>query len=104
MLPRLITATLCLLAAGERLSAADEPSSPTDAAKYFETHIRPIFQAHCVSCHSGDKPKGGFSLTNRDALIKGGDSGASISANKPADSLLLKVVSHEGDVKMPPKG
>src|SRR5262245_51969377 len=112
MLSRLVTAALGLFAACGQL-AADEPLSPpsppppagaNDGAKYFETHVRPIFQTHCVSCHSGEKPKGGFSLTNRDTFLQGGTNGATISADKPADSLLLKLVSHQGEVKMPPKG
>jgi mono/diheme cytochrome c family protein len=102
MLSRLVTVALCLLCACGGLAA--EPPSPADGAKYFETHVRPILQTHCVSCHSGDKPKGGFTLTNRDTFLKGGTNGAAISPDKPAESLLLKLVSHQGEVKMPPKG
>src|SRR5262245_16857369 len=84
--------------------SADGPPSQAEGEKYFEAHVRPVLQTHCVSCHGAAKPKGGLSLTTRDALLKGGDSGEAISINKPATSLLLKVVSHEGEVKMPPKG
>src|SRR5262245_8263311 len=104
MLPRLLFAALCLLAAVLRSPAGDDPPSAAEGGKFFEARIRPIFQAHCISCHGGPKPKGGLSLATRDTLLKGGDSGAVVSAHKPADSLLLKVVSHEGEVKMPPKG
>src|SRR5262245_60646231 len=105
MLPRLFTATLCLLLASRVIAA--EPPTPPDPAegeKYFETHIRPIFQTHCVSCHSGEKARGGFAITSRDVLLKGGATGPTVLPGKPADSLLLKLVSHQGEVKMPPKG
>src|SRR5262245_20355268 len=105
MPPRLLTATLCLLLAS-RVTAAEPPAppDPAEGEKYFETHIRPIFQTRCVSCHSGEKARGGFSITSRDVLLKGGATGPAISVNKPSDSLLLKLVSHQGEVKMPPKG
>ena len=37
-------------------------------------------------------------------MIAGGDSGPAINRGKPADSLLLKCLKYDGDVKMPPKG
>src|SRR5437763_861234 len=37
---------------------AEEP------AKRFEEQFGPFLTSHCVSCHSGDKPKGKLSLEN----------------------------------------
>jgi mono/diheme cytochrome c family protein len=100
---RLIRVVLCLLAAATRLSAADGPTS-AEGAKYFETHVRPVLQTHCVSCHGGEKVRGGLTLTSRDAALKGGDTGPAISPGKPAESLMLRAVSHVGELQMPPKG
>ena len=36
---------------------ADEPD-----AKQFDTQFRPFLDQHCVTCHSGDKPKGKLRL------------------------------------------
>lgn len=69
--------------------------------KRFESEIRPILVSNCVKCHSGDKPKGGLSLTTRANFLRGGNSGAAVSLDDPASSLLLKAVRHE-DLKMPP--
>lgn len=42
----------------------DDPASGGVAAKQFAETIRPILARHCVSCHSGDKPKGNLRLDN----------------------------------------
>ena len=38
------------------------------------------------------------------AVLKGGDTGPAAVAGKPAESLLIQAVRHEGDLKMPPNG
>jgi hypothetical protein len=45
-----------------------------------------------------------LSLTSRAAALRGGEHGPVLVSGKPAESLLLKAVSHTGDLKMPPKG
>src|SRR5207245_700755 len=57
-------------------------------------------------CHSAQAPKikGGLRLDNREALLKGGNSGPAIVPGKPADSLLLKAVHYDDEtLRMPPK-
>ncbi len=86
-----------LLAAGPSLSRA------TEAESFFETRVRPVLHEHCVECHGPEKQKGGLRLDSRDALLKGGESGAAVSPGNPAGSLLLKAVRQEDpDLKMPP--
>jgi mono/diheme cytochrome c family protein len=103
MPPRFVMVALCLLAAAPRPTAADGPTS-AEGAKYFETHVRPVLQTHCVSCHGGEKVRGGLSLTSRDAALKGGDTGPAVAPGRPAESLMLRAISHAGELKMPPKG
>lgn len=100
---RPLTAVLCLLAVSGRLIAADEPAPSAEEAKYFTAHVLPVLQTHCVSCH-GEKARGGLSLTSRAAALRGGEHGPVLVPGKPAESLLLKTVSHAGELKMPPKG
>ena len=83
-----------------RSGAGDDP----DAIEFFEKSIRPIFAEKCQKCHGGDKAKGGLSLTGREALLKGGDSGPAAVPGRPRDSLLIQAVERRGDLKMPPKG
>lgn len=61
----------------------------------FRAQVAPIFERHCVSCHEGAKPKGGLSLVNGQKAMQGGESGASIVAGKPEESLLLEYISGE---------
>ncbi len=101
-----VLAVLAIVMAPAQSSAADLDPKEAD---FFEKKIRPVLTEHCYSCHSAEaeakkKLKGGLSLDSRDALRTGGDSGPSIVAGKPVDSLLLKTMKYDGDVKMPPKG
>jgi len=72
---------------------------------FFEAKIRPVLVDHCYKCHSADSKiiKGGLRVDNRQALIKGGDSGASIIPGDPTKSLLIKALKYDG-LEMPPKG
>ncbi len=65
----------------------------------FSANVLPIFQAHCVGCHSGANPQASLDLTSPDRILKGGRSGPSIVAGESDRSLLVeKIVSKN----MPP--
>ena len=85
---------------GRRIWPADDPG----AVEFFEKAIRPILAEKCQKCHGGDKTKGGLSLTGRESVLKGGDSGPAAVPGKPRESLLIEAVEHRGELKMPPKG
>ena len=70
----------------------------------FDRDIRPIFERSCVSCHSGEKPKGGFALHTRELAVKGGQSGEpAIVGGRPDQSPLLRFVQDQvEDLEMPP--
>ena len=53
-----IAALLLLAIAAHGTTTAD----PTAAAKRLDEPLKAFFAAHCVSCHSGEKPKGNFEL------------------------------------------
>ncbi|MEZ0266101.1 MAG: PSD1 and planctomycete cytochrome C domain-containing protein [Phycisphaerae bacterium] len=75
--------------------AAARAEGPRDAAG--------VLEAHCVACHNPAKAKGGFDLSTRETLIKGGESGRAIVAGNPDTSLLIKSVRHQTDSPMPHK-
>jgi len=57
----------------------------------FESHIRPLFKAHCFECHGeGQKLKGGLDARLRRLLVKGGKTGAALAPGNAAGSLLLE--------------
>lgn len=70
----------------------------------FRAQIEPTLAKHCYGCHSaGATPlEGGLRLDHREGARRGGDSGPAVVPGKPADSLLLQALQHEG-LEMPPK-
>ena len=74
-------------------------------ATFYNARIQPVLARECYSCHSPDaaKLKGGLRLDSREAMLQGGDAGPAIVAGKPAESLLIQALRHEGDLAMPPK-
>ncbi len=75
-----------------------------DGGQFFETNIRPLIAKQCQACHSASAAMGGLRLDTRENLLKGGAHGAVVVPGKPGESLLLRAVSHTGDLKMPPSG
>jgi hypothetical protein len=81
--------------------------SDSSGVEFFEKKIRPVFVEHCYECHSGaaeqsNKLKGGLWLDSGKGIRDGGDSGAVVTAGKPAESLLIKALRHQGP-EMPPE-
>jgi len=70
----------------------------------FTGVIKPILERSCIGCHGGDKPKGEFRLSGREALLKGGESGEpAIRPGQGSESLMVRLVSgHVEDMEMPP--
>ena len=84
------------------LARAAEPTP--EQLTFFETKIRPVLVTECYDCHAGEKHKGGLRLDSRDALRRGGDTGAAVVPGNVADSLLITSIRHEDpDFKMPKK-
>ena len=94
-------AAFCWLLTSVRVMAFDPPT-PADA-DFFEAKVRPILIARCQECHVGEKAKSGLRLDSREALLTGGDSGPAAVASKPAESLLVDVISYRSAIQMPPK-
>ncbi len=89
--------------------AADEPArtapATADQLRFFETSVRPVLVEHCWKCHGSKKQWAGLRLDSRDALMRGGDSGAAIVPGEPNKSLLIRAVRHEDEnLKMPEEG
>lgn len=82
----------------DRLKAGDR--------EFFEAKIRPVLAQECYECHSTQgKRKGGLVLDHREALRRGGDSGAAILPGNPGGSRLLQAIRHSlPDLEMPKNG
>jgi mono/diheme cytochrome c family protein len=77
----------------------------TGTVDYFR-QVRPLLEARCNACHTGDKPKGGLRLDSLAAAVNGGKSdGSAVTPCKPRESsVLARVKSADAKVVMPPKG
>jgi hypothetical protein len=78
-----------------------ERSEPVE----FVRDIKPLLERSCVTCHSGETPEGGFTVTDRGALLRGGESGdAAVAPGKSGASPLFdRASSDDPDFAMPPQ-
>lgn len=79
-------------------------AQPKADAVTYKDHVQPILRKHCLNCHNADKASSDLDVSTYAKLIAGGASGEAVKAGSPAQSLLYRVVSHEAEPKMPPKG
>jgi hypothetical protein len=72
-------------------------------ARFFDEKVAPILTRSCLGCHNHELDDGGISFENRATLIRPrGEHPAAIIPGKPAESLLVQAIRHDGDVQMPP--
>lgn len=91
-------------------AAPTAPAVAADAANNtavpveFTRDIQPLLERSCVTCHSGERPKGGLKMTDRDSLLKGGARGEPVVVpGKPDASPLIRFVQDQvEDLEMPP--
>ena len=67
----------------------------------FAHAVVPILRTHCVECHSGEKPKGGFSFDSRALVL---DAEAVVVGDPKRSALIERIRSTDADEQMPPKG
>ncbi|MDQ6678362.1 MAG: PSD1 and planctomycete cytochrome C domain-containing protein [Acidobacteriota bacterium] len=74
--------------------------------EFFETKIRPVLVASCYGCHSSKlkAPMGGLALDTKAGVLNGGNSGPTLTAGKPDESLLVRALRYNDVPKMPPSG
>jgi mono/diheme cytochrome c family protein len=81
----------------------DEAATP----EFYTTKVQPIFQANCYRCHGGMNHRGGLNIQTRAGMLKGGHEGPVLIPGDPTNSLLVRLIRHEGPAKdpmsMPPK-
>jgi mono/diheme cytochrome c family protein len=58
----------------------------------FSKQVAPIFSQRCLACHNARTAKGRLNMESFANLMKGGESGASVVAAKPAESLLQTMI------------
>lgn len=98
----------CLAASLHEPATAHAAQDPAASPSFYTTRVQPIFQANCYRCHAGLNHRGGLMMDSQAGLMKGGHDGAVIVPGHPEQSLLVKLIRHEGPANdpmpMPPKG
>ena len=105
-----LTLILASLAIFGALAIADPPdlSKLPPAAKKsgltYAKDIRPIFEASCLRCHSGERPKAGLRLDSLESVLQGSRDGKVVMPGNSEKSLLVIAVARlDEEIAMPPK-
>ena len=102
----LVCLAVCLTAtsvgAAEK-SAADTASRfPAEQVQFFESEVLPILKRTCFKCHGGrPELEGGFRITSRAGILKGGESGPAVDLKQFDKSEFLAAIRYES-FEMPP--
>ncbi len=62
------------------------------ATVHYETHVAPIFQKHCVSCHNPQSMKAELDLSTPEGLFRGSESGQVVDLENGEEGLLYEMV------------
>ena len=89
-----------VLLAGSGLRTVAAQDAANKPAFYTEK-VRPLLQTNCGKCHFDVNHKGGLSLQTKATTMKGGRSGAAIVPGDPENSMLVKLIRHEGPANDP---
>ena len=67
----------------------------------FEKQIAPIFEDKCINCHSGDKPKGNYSMVTKEETF--GDGLIVLGDPDDGDFYWLLITDDEDEMMPPPE-
>jgi cytochrome c len=81
------------------VSAAQTPDPAT--VEFYQQKVKPIFDANCARCHGGMNHRGGLNIDTMAGMLKGGHDGAVLVPGHPEQSLLIKLIRHEGPADDP---
>ena len=93
-------AALLLLTAVSPLAKAQTPAQ----IELFEKNARPLFVEKCQGCHNAKLKSGGLDLSSPQAWKEAASAGIFGTAAEPGGSAILRALSYENRVKMPPQG
>ncbi len=89
----LLTLTLGFATAALAQDAKLPPAADKKDVTYA-TDIKPIFDASCVKCHSGDKPKARLKMDTLPGVLKGTKMGPILTPGDSAKSFIVKSIAH----------
>ena len=89
-----LIATFGLALAAAAADLGPLPPASTKTGVTYATDIKPILDASCIKCHSGDKPKAKLKLDTLENALKGSKDGKVIKPGDSANSFIVKCVAH----------
>lgn len=100
---KLLITTLSVVALAFAVQAdlGDASKLPPAAKKTvdFDKDIKPLFEKSCIKCHSGEKPKGKYSMETKEGILKGD---AIVKGNSAKSPLVHMASDLVVDEEMPP--
>ncbi len=101
----LVSLSASAVAADFKVDASKIPEASKKTVDFVKD-IQPLFEASCVKCHGGEKPKHGYSMETREATVKGGKSTTpGLVEGASAKSLIVQLIAEavdDPDYFMPP--
>jgi hypothetical protein len=89
---------------GDEVDLSKLPPPAKKNGLSYAKDIRPMFEASCFRCHTGDRPKAGLRLDTLDAALKGSKEEKVIIPGKSEQSILVIAVAQiDPEKSMPPK-
>ena len=79
-------------------SQAEEKAVAAETV-FYESAVKTIIEAKCVSCHNAKMKKAGLDLSTAHGILQGSESGRIVQAGDPEASLLFQMIDAE---EMPP--
>lgn len=80
------------------------PPAASKKGVTYESDVRPMLEASCFQCHTGDKPKAGLHLDSLAGVLAGSKEGkVVIPRNAEKSQLLISVARLDPETEMPPK-
>src|SRR5215467_12359271 len=70
----------------------------------FEKNVRPVFAEKCQGCHNAKLKSGGFDLSSPSGIKEAASMGIFGKAADAEKSPIIKALSYESQIKMPPQG
>ena len=72
-------------------------SAQTPRRITYVDDVKPVFERHCLTCHSAAQMTAGLSLESYPGVLKGGGSGEIVRPGRSAASVLYQVIAQETD-------
>lgn len=78
-----------------------------NTVEFYNQRVQPILAKNCYRCHGGENHRGHLHMDTRAEFLAGGHDGAVIVPGHPEQSLLVRLINHQGPeddpMPMPPK-